>query len=156
MGGDGNRAQRNVGDGRARKSRWAPGGRKQFEAAHEDGEQVEDRAAEWCTNPPSLFAKHKLVHEQQRLWFVSSTSVSLKAPDPKPRKKWGKALRHKHWRKWPQQPGVPRSQGQQTFLKGRPGMRVLNLQFHSDLVTNQQQGHITPTDSQQSGGPPAS
>lgn len=110
----------------------------------------------WCTNPPSLFAKHKLVHEQQRLWFVSSTSVSLKTPDPKARKKWGKALRHKHWRKWPQQPGVPRSQGQQTFLKGRPGMRVLNLQFHSDLVTNQQQGHVTPTDSQQSGGPPAS
>ena len=146
-----------MGDGRARKSRWSPDHRKQFEAAHEDGEQVEDRAAESVHKPTLPLCKTQTSPQTAEAVGSSLPQQSVSRPQtPKPGRSRERPSATSTGGSGPQQPRVPRSQGQQTFLKGWPGMRVLNLQFHSDLVTNQQQGHVTPTGSQQSGGPPAS
>lgn len=43
-----------------------------------------------CTNPPSLFAKHKLVHKQQRLWGRLFHSSQSQDPRPQSREEVGK------------------------------------------------------------------
>lgn len=43
-----------------------------------------------CTNPPSLFAKHKLVHKQQRLWGRLLHSSQSQDPRPQSREEVGK------------------------------------------------------------------